>query len=46
MPGIELKNLTKTFGAATVIDNVSLSIRPREFMVFLGPAGCGFVRPD
>nr|WP_298722868.1 sn-glycerol-3-phosphate ABC transporter ATP-binding protein UgpC [uncultured Steroidobacter sp.] len=41
MPGIELKNVTKTFGAATVIDDVSLSIRPHEFMVFLGPSGCG-----
>lgn len=41
MPGIELKNLTKTFGTTSVIDNVSLSIRPREFMVFLGPSGCG-----
>jgi multiple sugar transport system ATP-binding protein len=39
--GIELKNVTKSFGAATVIDEVSLSIRPHEFMVFLGPSGCG-----
>lgn len=41
MPGIELKSVTKTFGTATVIDSVSLSVRPHEFMVFLGPSGCG-----
>ena len=38
---IEIKNVTKAFGPATVIDNVSLSIRAHEFIVFLGPSGCG-----
>ena len=41
MSDIELKNISKTFGDTKVIDNVSLTIRAREFMVFLGPSGCG-----
>jgi multiple sugar transport system ATP-binding protein len=41
MSDIELKNISKSFGDAKVIDDVSLIIRAREFMVFLGPSGCG-----
>jgi multiple sugar transport system ATP-binding protein len=41
MADIEIRNVSKTFGQAKVIDNVSLSIRAHEFVVFLGPSGCG-----
>jgi multiple sugar transport system ATP-binding protein len=38
---IEISNVVKRFGALTVIDHLSLAIKPNEFMVFLGPSGCG-----
>ena len=41
MSDIELINISKAFGETLVIDNLSLTVRAREFMVFLGPSGCG-----
>ena len=38
---IEIQNVSKRFGALTVLDSLSLSIKANEFMVFLGPSGCG-----
>jgi iron(III) transport system ATP-binding protein len=38
---LELKNLTKTFGAATAVDDVSLAVPDGAFLVLLGPSGCG-----
>ena len=38
---IEIRNVSKRYGAMTVLDGLSLSIRANEFMVFLGPSGCG-----
>jgi len=41
MAQIQLKNVTKGWGAVLGVDNVDLDIRDEEFMVFLGPSGCG-----
>jgi multiple sugar transport system ATP-binding protein len=41
MAKIELKNVTKSYGAVQVIKGVDLTIEKGEFMVFVGPSGCG-----
>ncbi len=41
MTQIELRNIDKFFGAFHVIKDVSLTVKDREFVVFLGQSGCG-----
>lgn len=41
MAEIVLENLCKTFGNVKAVDNLNLTIKEKEFMVFLGPSGCG-----
>ena len=41
MGSIQLKSVTKSFGAVNVITGVDLSIQNGEFAVFVGPSGCG-----
>jgi multiple sugar transport system ATP-binding protein len=38
---IEIRNVSKNFGAAKVLENLSLTVPGHEFVVFLGPSGCG-----
>jgi osmoprotectant transport system ATP-binding protein len=38
---IELRELSKHYGAATAVDGVSLRIETGEFLVLAGPSGCG-----
>jgi spermidine/putrescine transport system ATP-binding protein len=38
---IDLKGVSKEFDGVTVLDNINLYIRKKEFMTLLGPSGCG-----
>ena len=38
---IQLQNVTKKFGAHTVVDRITLTIAPGELFFLLGPSGCG-----
>jgi len=40
-PFIAVKNVTKTFGDFTAVDDLSLNIYHREFFALLGASGCG-----
>jgi iron(III) transport system ATP-binding protein len=56
MPEITVQGLTKTFGRERALNDVSFSVRDKEFLTLLGPSGCGktttlmsiagFQRPD
>ncbi|MEO8756637.1 MAG: ABC transporter ATP-binding protein [Devosia sp.] len=41
MAEIELRNVDKHFGVLHVIRDVNLTVKDKEFVVFLGPSGCG-----
>ncbi|MDD9910269.1 MAG: ABC transporter ATP-binding protein [Ahrensia sp.] len=41
MAGVELKNLSKSYGDVEVLHDINLSIADGEFVVFVGPSGCG-----
>ncbi|MFD9900899.1 ABC transporter ATP-binding protein [Mesorhizobium sp. NPDC059025] len=41
MGKIALRNVSKSFGATSIIPNIDLDIEDGEFVVFVGPSGCG-----
>jgi putative spermidine/putrescine transport system ATP-binding protein len=56
MSDLELRSISKIFGDAVAVDELSFRIEPGEFVCILGPSGCGktttlrmiagFERPD
>ena len=41
MAQVELKNITKIYDKKKIIDNVSLTVKDKEFLVLVGSSGCG-----
>ena len=41
MAEVVLKNVSKTYDVKKIIDNVSLDIKDKEFLVLVGASGCG-----
>jgi putrescine transport system ATP-binding protein len=41
VPLIRFEGVSKRFGDAAAVDDLSLSIYPKEFFCLLGPSGCG-----
>lgn len=41
MAGLKIKNLKKSFGRNTIIQNISFEVSDGEFCILLGPSGCG-----
>ena len=41
MSGLELRSITKRFGAVTAVSDINLVIPQGRFVSFLGPSGCG-----
>lgn len=41
MARLTIRNLIKTFGTFTALDDVSLDVAEGEFLAVLGPSGCG-----
>jgi ABC-type Fe3+/spermidine/putrescine transport system ATPase subunit len=41
MPDVKIVNVTKKYENIYALDNVSLTIRDREYFSLLGPSGCG-----
>jgi NitT/TauT family transport system ATP-binding protein len=36
-----LSHLSKSYGNATILENINLSVEPGEFVSLIGPSGCG-----
>ena len=41
MAGLQIKNINKSYGSASVLADIDLVIKDGEFLVLVGPSGCG-----
>lgn len=38
---LELRQISKSYGSLSVLDNINLSVKQGEFVAIMGPSGCG-----
>jgi ABC-type sugar transport system ATPase subunit len=41
MSELQIKGLSKSFGAVRVLHDINLEVHDQEFVVLVGPSGCG-----
>lgn len=41
VPFLSIRNVSKSFGAVSVVDNFDLDVKTGDFVSLLGPSGCG-----
>ena len=41
MATLTIKDISKSFGNTTVLQNIDLDLADGEFLVLVGPSGCG-----
>jgi iron complex transport system ATP-binding protein len=41
MTMLETKNLTVSYGSLTILDNLSIDVRPQQWLMVVGPNGAG-----
>src|SRR5467141_1041930 len=41
MPEITIQGLSKSFGQVRALNDISFSVKDKEFLTLLGPSGCG-----
>ena len=41
MPHVELRRVTKRYGAVTAVSDLTLTVEKGSFTALLGPSGCG-----
>jgi len=41
MPRVSFRNIVKSYGGLTVLDDLDLEVEHGDFLVLLGPSGCG-----
>jgi len=41
MASVTYKNVTKRFGDVVAVNDLSIEVEDKEFLVLVGPSGCG-----